>query len=139
MKKATINDCVLIDLPRIADPRGNLTFVESSAHVNFVIKRVFFLYDVPAGAERGGHALKHCHQLLIATSGSFRITVTDGDHRQEVRLSRPYQGLVVPPMIWREMDDFSSGAVCLVLASQNYDADDYYRKYPEYLVAIAKL
>ena len=138
MKKATLKDCTLLELPKIADPRGNLTFIEGGTHVGFAIKRVFYLYDAPAGAERGGHALKNCHQLLIASSGSFRITVTDGEQRREVGLSRPYQGLLIPPMIWREIDDFSSGAVCLVLASKNYDAADYFRKYPEYLAAMAR-
>jgi len=127
--------CRVINLPKLSDPRGNLSFVEGENHVPFTIKRVFYLYDVPVGGNRGGHALKQCHQLLIACSGSFRVTLTDGCERREVHLSRPDQGLLIPPLIWREMDDFSSGAVCLVLASAKYDAADYYREYPDYLTA----
>ena len=130
-------DCKLIDLPKINDPRGNLTFVESGRHVSFDIKRVFYLYDVPGGADRGGHALKSCHQFLIAMSGSFDVVLYDGKEKQRIQLNRSYYGLLIPPMIWREMDNFSSGSVCLALASAAYDADDYYRDYNEYLTALA--
>ena len=131
-----LGPCTLLEFPKAADPRGNLTFVEGDRHIPFQIRRVFYLYDVPAGAQRGGHALRTCQQVLIALAGSFVVTLDDGHERRDVRLSRPYQGLLIPPMIWREMDDFSSGAVCLVLASENYDAADYYRDYAEYLAAL---
>jgi hypothetical protein len=128
--------CRLIDLPKISDPRGNLTFIEGSKHVNFPISRVFYLYDVPGGADRGGHALKECHQLLVAISGSFDVILDDGANKQRVQLNRSYYGLHIPPLIWREMDNFSSGAVCLVLASECYAEDDYFRDYRDYLAAI---
>lgn len=127
-----INDCRLIDLPKIADPRGNLTFIEGGRHVPFEIKRAYYLYDVPGGAERGGHAHKDLHQLIIAMSGSFDIVLDDGREKKRFHLNRSYYGLYVCPMIWREMDNFSSGSVCLVLASQLYDPADYYRDYAEF-------
>jgi dTDP-4-dehydrorhamnose 3,5-epimerase-like enzyme len=127
-----LSDCAIIELPKIGDPRGNLTFVEGSRHIPFDIKRVFYLYDVPGGAERGGHALKSCEQFLVAMSGSFDVVLDDGSSKQRCHLNRSYYGLYIPPMIWREMDNFSSGAVCLALASTVYDADDYYYDYDEY-------
>ena len=132
----SLNDCKLIDLPKIADARGNLTFVEGGRHVPFDIKRVYYLYDVPGGAERGGHAHKDLHQLIIAMSGSFDIVLDDGRQKKRIHLNRSYYGLYVCPMIWREMDNFSSGAVCLVLASNLYDASDYYREYADFLKAL---
>jgi len=135
----SLNDCKLIDLPKINDPRGNLTFVEGGRHVPFDIKRVFYLYDVPGGADRGGHALKKCHQFLIAMSGSFDVILYDGREKQRIHLNRSYNGLYIPPMIWREMDNFSSGSVCLALASTAYEANDYYRDYQEYLKAVSEL
>ncbi len=129
--------CTLIDLPKMSDPRGNLTFVEGNRHVPFDIKRVFYLYDVPGGADRGGHALKICHQFLIAMSGSFDVLVSDGREKQRFHLNRSYYGLYIPPMIWREMDNFSSGSVCLALASRPYDAGDYFRDQQEYLKALS--
>jgi len=134
-----IKDCKLIDLPKIADVRGNLTFVENNTHIPFAIKRVFYLYDVPGGADRAGHALKTCHQFLIAMSGSFDVIVYDGKEKQRIHLNRSYHGLHIPPMIWREMDNFSSGSVCLALASELYDSKDYYRDYNEYLRALAEV
>lgn len=134
-----IADCRIIDLPKITDPRGNLTFIEGENHVPFPIKRVFYLYDVPGGADRGGHALKTSHQFLIAISGSFDVVVFDGKEKQRFHLNRSYYGLHLPPMIWREMDNFSSGSVCLVLASNVYEANDYYRDYPGYLRSVAEL
>ena len=134
-----IEACKLIDLPKIADPRGNLTFVEAERHIPFPIERVFYLYDVPGGADRGGHALKTCHQLLIAMSGSFDVVLDNGREKQRIHLNRSYYGLHIPPMIWREMDNFSSGSVCLALASAHYAADDYYRDYQEYLGAVSAL
>ena len=134
-----IKDCKLIDLPKIADPRGNLTFIEGYNHIPFAIKRVFYLYDVPGGSDRGGHALKSCHQFLIAMSGSFDVIIYDGKEKQRIHLNRSYYGLHIPPMIWREMDNFSSGSVCLSLASELYDPNDYYRDYNEYLRALAEM
>jgi dTDP-4-dehydrorhamnose 3,5-epimerase-like enzyme len=134
-----IKDCKLIDLPKIADARGNLTFIEGFNHIPFAIKRVFYLYDVPGGSDRGGHALKSCHQFLIAMSGSFDIILYDGKEKQRIHLNRSYYGLHIPPMIWREMDNFSSGSICLSLASEVYNPNDYYREYNEYLRALAEM
>jgi hypothetical protein len=128
-----VADCRLIDLPKISDPRGNLTFIEGERHIPFAIKRVYYLYDVPGGAERGGHAHKALHQLIIAMSGSFDIVLDDGRTKKRFHLARSYYGLYVGPMIWREMDNFSSGAVGLVLASNLYGEDDYYRNYRRFL------
>jgi len=132
----SIEKCKLIDLPKIAEPRGNLTFIEGRRHVPFDIKRVYYLYDVPGGAERGGHAHKDLHQLIVAMSGSFDIVLDDGRQKKRIHLNRSYYGLYVCPMIWREMDNFSSGAVCLVLASNLYDEKDYYRDYSDFLKAL---
>ena len=127
--------CRILDLPRISDPRGNLTFVEAGNHIPFDIQRVYYLYDVPGGAERGGHAHKGLHQLIIAMSGSFDVVLDDGHAKRRIHLNRSYNGLYVCPMIWRELDNFSSGSVCMVLASNRYDEDDYYRDYGQYLAA----
>jgi hypothetical protein len=127
--------CRIIDLPKIADPRGNLTFIEGSRHISFEIRRIFYLYDVPGGESRAGHALKTCHQFLIAMSGSFDVRLDDGFHRQTYHLNRSYYGLYIPPMIWREIDNFSSGSVCTALASELYDEADYYRDYQAFLTA----
>lgn len=134
----TINSCKIIDLPKIVDQRGNLTFIEGGTHVPFDIQRVYYLYDVPGGAERGGHAHKGLHQLIIAMSGSFDIVLDDGVERKRIHLNRSYAGLYICPMIWRELDNFSSGSVCMVLASNKYDELDYYRDYPEFLQAVSK-
>ena len=128
----TVDACKIIDLPKITDPRGNLTFVEGGCHVPFDIKRVYYLYDVPGGSERGGHAHKDLHQLIIAMSGSFDIILDDGVNKTKHHLARSYYGLYVCPMIWREINNFSSGAVCMVLASNKYDENDYYRDYGEF-------
>ncbi len=125
-------NCQIIELPKIADPRGNLTFIEENKHIPYDIKRVFFLYDVPGGENRAGHALKTCHQLLIATSGSFDVTLDDGREKKTFHLNRPYHGLSIPPLFWREIDNFSSGSVCMVLASEFYSENDYYREYDEF-------
>jgi dTDP-4-dehydrorhamnose 3,5-epimerase-like enzyme len=128
----SLQHCKIIDLPKIEDPRGNLTFIEGGRHVPFEIKRAYYLYDVPGGSHRGGHAHKDLHQLLIAMSGSFDITLDDGRTKFKYHLNRSYYGLYIPPMIWREIDNFSSGSVCMVLASEHYLEDDYYRDYDEF-------
>ncbi|MCP5247124.1 MAG: WxcM-like domain-containing protein [Candidatus Accumulibacter sp.] len=132
-RTAVIESCKTIDLPIINDPRGNLTFVEAGRHIPFDIRRVYYLYDVPGGAERGGHAHKALHQLIIAMSGSFDIHLDDGFAKKTVHMNRSYYGLYVCPMIWREIDNFSSGAVCMVLASNYYDELDYYRDYDQFV------
>ncbi len=129
----SLASCRLIDLPKIQDVRGNLTFVEGDRHIPFPIKRVYYLYDVPGGSERGGHAHKALHQLIIAMSGSFDIHLDDGHSKKTVHMNRSYYGLYVCPMIWREIDNFSSGAVCMVLASDYYDELDYYRDYNQFV------
>lgn len=129
----TIKECNIIDLPKITDPRGNLTFIESGNHIPFPIKRVYYLYDVPGGSQRGGHAHKSLSQLIIAISGSFDVVLDDGVDKKRVHLNRSFQGLYLCPMIWRELDNFSSGAVCMVLASDYYDEGDYYRDYQEFI------
>ena len=131
--KYNIDACKGIDLPKINDPRGNLTFVEGGNQIPFDIQRVYYLYDVPGGAERGGHAHKGLHQLIIAMSGSFDVVLDDGANKKRVHLNRSYSGLYVCPMIWRELDNFSSGSVCMVLASNKYDEEDYYRDYAEFM------
>lgn len=130
-----ISDCKLIELPRINDARGNLSFIESGNHIPFDIQRVYYLYDVPGGAERGGHAHKGLQQLIIAMSGSFDVILDDGREKKRVHLNRSYNGLYVCPMMWRELDNFSSGSVCMVLASSKYDESDYYRDYAEFIKA----
>ncbi|MGE3853027.1 MAG: FdtA/QdtA family cupin domain-containing protein [Planctomycetota bacterium] len=128
-----ISDCKLISLPKIQDPRGNLTFIEGGSHIDFDIQRVYYLYDVPGGSSRGGHAHKALRQLIIAMSGSFDVLLDDGREKKTFHLNRSYVGLYVCPMIWREIDNFSSGSVCMVLASNRYDEADYYRDYDQFL------
>jgi dTDP-4-dehydrorhamnose 3,5-epimerase-like enzyme len=132
----TTNDCLLLDLPRVQDPRGNLTFIEGARHAPFDIRRVFYLYDVPGGESRAGHANRTLQQLLVAASGSFDVVVDDGKRQERFHLNRSYVGLYIPGMIWREIDNFSSGSVCLVMCSDYYDADDYYRDYDAWRAAI---
>lgn len=129
----SLKNCKIIDLPKISDPRGNLTFIESNRHIPFQILRTYYLYDVPGGSERGGHAHKGLHQLIIAMSGSFDVVLDDGESKVRYHLNRSYNGLYVCPMIWRELDNFSSGSVCMVLASNYYDEADYFRDYQDYL------
>lgn len=133
MKQTTIADCKIIDLRKISDPRGNLTPIEGNGDVPFNIKRVYYLYDVPGGESRGAHAHRALQQLIIAANGSFTITLDDGKNKKSFNLNRSYYGLYVVPGIWRDLDDFSSGAVLLCLASEHYDAADYIRDYNEFL------
>ena len=133
MKKPTVYDCSVIELPKNHDPEGNLTPVYSGVHVPFDIKRIYYLYDVPSGESRGAHAHKKLQQLIIAANGSFTITLDDGHNKKAFTLNRPYQGLYVVPGIWRDLDDFSSGAVLLCLASEHYEASDYIRDYEDFL------
>ena len=133
MKKPTVYDCSIIELPKIAMRQGNITPVEGMIDLPFNVKRVFYSYDIPGGESRGAHAHKELSQLIIAASGSFTVTLDDGDVKRTFLLNRPYQGLLVVPGIWRTLDDFSSGSVCMVLASHGYDKDDYIRDYDEFL------
>lgn len=127
--------CRLIELPRIADPRGNLTFIEGQGHVPFDIQRIFYLYDVPGGESRGGHAHRELQQVVIAAAGSFDVVVDNGAQSHRFSLNRSYFGLYVPAMHWTHLDNFSSGSVSLVLASLPYEEADYYRDYDEFLAA----
>ncbi len=131
-----VEDCKLVELPKIADPRGNLTFIESRRSVAFDIARVYYLYDVPGGATRAGHGHRTLRQLMIAMSGSFDVTLDDGRGKRRFHLNRSYYGLYIPPMIWRELDNFSSGSVCMVLASDYYDESDYFREYDDFMKAV---
>jgi len=132
----SLENCAIVDFPVIHDPRGNLTFIEGDNHIPFDIARVYYLYDVPGGAQRGGHAHKALSQLIIAMSGSFDVHLDDGERKRTFHLNRSYYGLYVCPMIWREIDNFSSGSVCLVLASHRYDESDYYRDHDEFQRAV---
>jgi dTDP-4-dehydrorhamnose 3,5-epimerase-like enzyme len=131
----SINNCKLIHFKRIEDPRGSLTPIEVGNDIPFDVKRAYYLYDVPADAVRAGHAHKALEQIIIATSGSFDVLVDDGKNSHRYHLNRPYIGLYMPNMVWRVLDNFSSGAVCFVLASQHYDESDYYRDYNQFLEA----
>jgi len=128
-----LKSCRMIDLPKIQDHRGNLTFVESGRHVPFDIKRVYYLYDVPGGAARAAHGHKALQQLMVAMSGSFDVTLDDGFEKKRFHLNRSYMGLYISPMVWRDLDNFSSGAVCMVLASDFFDEGDYYRDYEAFV------
>ena len=131
-----LKDCRIIELPKIQDHRGNLTFIETGRHVPFSINRVYYLYDVPGGAARAAHGHKTLHQLMIAMSGSFDIKLDDGVDQRIFHLNRSYYGLYIAPMIWRDLDNFSSGAVCMVLASDFFDEADYFRNYRDFLAAV---
>lgn len=134
----SLDACRIIDLPVVHNVRGNLTFLEAGRSVPFEIRRVYYLYDVPGGAERGGHAHKRLHQLMIAMSGSFDVRLDEGGQHKKFHLNRSFHGLYISPMVWRHLDNFSSGSVCMVLASDYYDESDYYRSYDEFLGALAK-
>jgi len=132
MKRSTVYDCTIIEIDKHQHDKGNISVIENGSTVPFDVKRVYYLYDVPGGESRGGHAHKELRQLIVAASGSFNVTLDDGSVKRTFTLNRPYQGLLVVPGIWRELDDFSSGAVCLVMASMVYDADDYIRDYKQF-------
>lgn len=134
MNKSTVYDCTIIELDKHhSDRKGNISVVENNKDIPFEVKRVYYLYDVPGGESRGAHAHKELSQLIIAASGSFTVTLDDGNVKRTFHLNRPYQGLYVKPGIWRDLDDFSSGSVCLVLASHPYDENDYIRDYEEFI------
>ena len=130
---ATVDDCRLLELPKITRREGSITPIEAGVDVPFPIARVYYLYDTPGGAARGGHAHRELEQLLVAVMGSFRVVLRDGRRQRSVELNRAYQGLHLPRMIWRELEGFSSGAICVVLASLRYDEADYIRGYGEFL------
>lgn len=129
----TVDDCRIVEFPRIIDERGNLSFAQNMDQVPFEIKRVYWLYDVPGGESRGSHAHRQLEQLIVAAGGSFTVTLDDGSRKKTFFLNRPYQGLYVPAGIWRDLYDFSSGSVCMVMASAPYVEDDYLREYDEFL------
>lgn len=129
----TIDDCKIIDFPQEEDPRGSLTYIYENQHVPFPIKRVFYIYDVPAGKDRGSHAHKECHEVIIAASGALEVYLNDGVSEKRVTLNRPFQGLHVPPGIWAQEQSFTSGCLCLVLTSHEYSEEDYIREYADYL------
>lgn len=129
----SIDRCKIINLPKISDPRGNLSFIEGGKHVPFNIARVYYLYDVPGGSDRGSHAHKNLHQFVVAMSGSFDVVLDDGKEKKRFHMNRSYNGLYVCPMMWRDLDNFSSGAVCMVLASEHYDETDYIRDYDQFV------
>lgn len=131
--KSTVYDCSIIEFNKIKNRAGNISPIESFVNIPFVIERVFYLYDIPGGEERGAHAHKECHQVLIAASGSFDIELDDGVNNRTVTLNRPYFGLHIPPGIWASEKCFSSGAICLVLASHKYNESDYLRDRDEYI------
>lgn len=133
MNSPTVYDCSLIELPRITDRAGNITVVHGDINVPFDIKRVFYTYDIPAGASRGDHAHKTCHEFLVAASGSFEVLLDDGVNRRTVTLNRPFYGLHIPPGIWARQQSYSSGSICLVITSHEYDEDDYVRDYRDFI------
>lgn len=133
MKSSTVDDCSLVKMEKIQNRAGNITIVESNSSIPFAIKRVYYLYDVPSEEERGGHGHKELYQLIIASSGSFTITIDDGKTKLSFYLNNPNMGLLVVPGIWREINNFSSGSVCLVLASMAYSEDDYIRLYADFI------
>jgi dTDP-4-dehydrorhamnose 3,5-epimerase-like enzyme len=130
---STVHDCSIVPLKRIEDSRGNLTFIEGGVHIPFEMQRAYWIYDVPGGEQRGGHAYRTLHEFIIALSGSFDVLLRDGDGDRVVSLNRSYRGLLVPPGIWRELHNFSTNSVALVLASAPYDESDYFRDYDAYV------
>ncbi|GAB6192084.1 sugar 3,4-ketoisomerase [Desulfocastanea catecholica] len=134
-----LDDCKIIDLPKISDPRGNLTFIEGGTHIPFEIKRVYYLYDIPGGAERGAHGHRRLQQFIVSMSGSFDVILDDGFKTRTIHMNRSYYGLYVSPMMWRDITNVSSGAVLMVLASEFYDETDYFRDYDQFLGAVRSL
>jgi hypothetical protein len=135
MARRSLQECRIIELPKIPDARGNLTFIENHRHIPFEMQRVYYLYDVPGGSDRGSHAHRELHQFIVAMSGSFDVVLDDGGATQRFHLNRSYYGLYVCPMMWRYLDNFSSGSVCMVLASDVYREADYFRDYDEFVKA----
>ncbi len=133
MKNSTVFDCTLIHLPKLENRAGNISPIENWRDVPFAINRIYYLYDIPGGESRGGHAHKDLKQIMIAASGSFDITLDDGKSKRTFNLNRPYLGLYIVPGLWRDLSNFSSGAICLVLASETYSEADYFRNYEDYL------
>lgn len=131
--KISVFDCAILELPRINNRSGNITAIQNNKEIPFDIKRIFYLYDIPGGESRGAHAHKECHQFLVAASGSFEVQLDDGKVKKTVMLNQPFRGLHIPPGIWASEVNFSSGAICLVLASHKYDENDYLRNYNEFL------
>ena len=139
MKKSSVYDCTMIELDKHHHEKGNITVVENDLTVPFEVKRTYYLYDIPGGESRGGHAHRELQQLIVAVSGSFTVTLDDGNVKRTFVLNRPYQGLLIVPGIWRTLDDFSSGSVCLVLASMKYSEEDYIRDYQDFIACKKKL
>lgn len=133
MVNSSIKDCKLISFPKNHQLNGNLTSITNREEVPFDIKRIYYLYDVPGGNSRGGHAHKDLHQIMVALSGSFTVTLDDGLEKKSFHLYQPYQGLLIPPGLWRDLDTFSSGSICMVLASELYDEQDYFRDYADFI------
>ena len=134
MKYSSVYNCHVLPLSKIHNPAGNITIVEGNANIPFNIRRIYYLYDIPGGESRGGHAHKELCQLIVAASGSFEVLLDDGINKKIIRLNRPNYGLLVVPGIWRELFEFSSGAICMVLASHKYDEKDYLRDYEKFKV-----
>ena len=132
LKNNTVFDCSLIELPKVKNRSGNITAIENNIHIPFDVNRIFYLYDIPGGESRGAHAHKQCHQFLVAASGSFEVQLDDGNIKKTIMLNQPFRGLHIPPGIWASEVNFSSGAICLVLASHTYDENDYIRDYIEF-------
>lgn len=137
--RTTIHDCKLLNLPKLSERKGAITFIYGGEHVPFPVRRVYYLYDVPGGESRGGHAHRQLRQLLVSVMGAFDVVIDDGSERRRVHLDRGYFGLLIPPMIWRELENFSSGGICLVLASDPYDEADYIRDYDTFLREKSKI
>lgn len=132
MNKSSVYDCHVVPLNKIHNPAGNITIVEGNYNIPFNIRRIYYLYDIPGGETRGGHAHKKLHQLIVAASGSFEVMLDDGSNKKIIRLNRPNYGLLIVPGIWRELFEFSSGSICMVLASHKYDESDYIREYDQF-------
>lgn len=135
MKKVSVYDCSVIELPKINNRSGNISVITNNSTIPFRFQRVFYIYDIPGGEDRGAHSHKECHQFLIATSGSFEVQLDDGKVKKTVMLNQPYKGLHIPPGIWASEINFSSGAICLVLASHKYDEKDYIRDYNTFIIS----